>query len=180
GLIILIVAERFHQKLGLPFMVDVYEAANEKHPILENLLPSDIPYDTKSSFSLTINHRKTFTGITDNDRALTIREFSRVCEESEELEEDNARELLGKNFRSPGHIYICNASAKPLVERFGHTEYGVALLTMAGLTPVGTACEMMGDDGKALNKEMAKEYAKKHGLTFIEGKDIVEAWREWK
>ncbi len=180
GLVILVVADEYHNKLGLPFMVDVYAAAKDAHPLLGNLNPSDIPYDAKSSFSLTINHRKTFTGITDDDRALTLKEFARVCRESEKLEREEARTLLGENFRSPGHVYVCNASAAPLEERFGHTEYGVALLTIAGLTPVGTACEMMGDDGKALKKEEAKRYAEIHNLTYVEGKDIVDAWRERK
>lgn len=180
GLVILVVADDYHKKLGLPFMVDVYAAAKDAHPVLEDLNPSDIPYDAKSSFSLTLNHRKTFTGITDEDRALTIKEFARVCQESDDLDEEAARKLLGENFRSPGHVYVCNASPAPLEERFGHTEYGVALLAMAGLTRVGTACEMMGDNGKALKKEHAREYAEQHRLTFIEGKDIVEAWRKRK
>lgn len=62
-------------KLGIPFMVDILEFASQKFKVLRELYPNDIPYDEKSSFSITINHRKTFTGITDNDRAFTIKNW---------------------------------------------------------------------------------------------------------
>jgi 3,4-dihydroxy-2-butanone 4-phosphate synthase len=38
---------------------------------------------------------------------------------------------------------------------------------------------MMGDDGKALSKNKAKQYADKNGFVFLEGKDIVRAWKKW-
>ncbi|MFC2154722.1 3,4-dihydroxy-2-butanone-4-phosphate synthase [Candidatus Altiarchaeota archaeon] len=180
GLIILIVANEFHTRFELPFLVDLYESSTKTFPVLKNLYPSDIPYDTKSSFSLSLNHRKTFTGITDEDRSLTIKEFSNISRESEGLEGENARELFGKNFRTPGHVPVCSASSKPLEDRFGHTEYGVALMKLADMTPVACGCEMMGDNGKALSKEEAEKYANDHGLTFLKGTEITEAWRNRK
>ena len=53
------------------------------------------------------------------------------------------------------------------------------MMKMAKLTPVGSGCEIMGDDGKALSKENAKIYANNHGLVFLEGKEIFEAWKKW-
>jgi 3,4-dihydroxy 2-butanone 4-phosphate synthase len=53
-----------------------------------------------------------------------------------------------------------------------------ALVIMAGLVPSATVCEMMGGDGKALSKEDAKTYAKEQGLVFLEGAQVVEAWKE--
>jgi 3,4-dihydroxy 2-butanone 4-phosphate synthase len=50
---------------------------------------------------------------------------------------------------------------------------------MAGVTPIGSGCEIMGDNGKALSKEKAKQYAKGNGLVFIEGKEIIKAWEKW-
>jgi 3,4-dihydroxy-2-butanone 4-phosphate synthase len=38
---------------------------------------------------------------------------------------------------------------------------------------------MMGDDGAALSKDKARDYAIKRGLVFLEGEDIVQAWREF-
>ena len=75
------------------------------HPVLRELQTDDLQYDTRSAFTLSLNHRETFTGITDRDRALTTRRFAELY--SELKEGDNALELLGKEFRTPGHIPVC-------------------------------------------------------------------------
>jgi 3,4-dihydroxy 2-butanone 4-phosphate synthase len=35
---------------------------------------------------------------------------------------------------------------------------------------------MMGDNGGALSKREAKRYAEKHGLVFLEGEEIMQAY----
>jgi len=179
GLIILMVAPNIATHLGLPFLTDLYTAADTTYPVLKALIPNDIPYDTKSSFSLSINHRKTFTGITDNDRSLTIKSFAALADQIQRLDSTAAQKRFGSLFRSPGHVPICAAAPGLVNSRQGHTELTVALLTMAGLTPIGTGCEMMGDSGKALPKDHAQAYAKDHHLTYLEGSEIIEAWRLW-
>lgn len=178
GLIFLIVDHDTKQKLGLPYLADLFYKEGGRWPVLRELIPYDIPYDTKSSFSITINHRKTFTGITDKDRALTISEFARLGREITELTQVEAQSLFGERFRSPGHVPLCNSSDKPLRNRFGHTELGVALMIMAGLTPIAAGCEMM-DSVNALPKREAIKYSEEHNLVFLEGKEIVEAWKAW-
>jgi 3,4-dihydroxy 2-butanone 4-phosphate synthase len=179
GLIFLMTSYRIAQKLHLPFLADLFAEVSTQFPVLKELTPDDIPYDTKSSFSLYINHRKTFTGITDNDRSLTMKKFADLVKSIESVETTRAMRRFGEEFRSPGHIPICVASEKLLKERKGHTELVVALLQMAGLIPVGSGCEIMGDNGKALSKEDARRYAEKNSFTFLEGNDIVRAWNEW-
>jgi 3,4-dihydroxy 2-butanone 4-phosphate synthase len=179
GLIFLMISNEIANKLKLPFLSDLYKDISNKYPVLKALVPNDIPYDTKSSFSLYINHRQTFTGITDIDRSLTMKKFSEMAKKIVDMDDDNAIKLFGKEFRSPGHIPICVASKNLLKERKGHTELVVSLLKMAKLTPTGSGCEIMGDLGKALPKEMAKQYADEHNLVFLEGRDIVEAWKKW-
>ena len=161
--------------IGLPFMSDVYYDDCERYPLLKAMAPNDIPYDnTKSSFGITINHRRTFTGITDNDRALTIREYARVIFQDAPVEK--IREELGKDFRAPGHVHLLNTAEQPLKNRKGHTELVNALMVMAGVKPSGTICEMMGDDGNSQPKEVTSRYAAEHGLTFVTGDEIIEAW----
>ncbi len=166
-------------ELGLPFLADVFADAAKDFPVLSGLSPHDIPYDIKSAFSLTINHRETYTGITDIDRALTVRELAMLA--GSDLDPQAKKKELGKHFRAPGHTQLLRTSDKLLENRFGHTELTVALMVMAGLRPVATMCEMMGDDGKALSKEKAQAYADERGLVFLEGREIIEAWnsREW-
>jgi len=179
GLIFLMISKEIANKLKLPFLSDLYKDISDKYPVLNALVPNDIPYDTKSSFSVYINHRKTFTGITDIDRSLTMKKFAEMAKKIDEMDNEKAIKLFGTDFRSPGHIPICIASENLLEERKGHTELVVSLLKMAKLTPTGSGCEIMGDNGKALPKKMAKQYADKNNLVFLEGNEIVEAWKKW-
>jgi 3,4-dihydroxy 2-butanone 4-phosphate synthase len=179
GLIFLMVSSPAAKTLQLPFLSDLFSDVSAQYPIFKELIPNDIPYDTKSSFSLYINHRKTFTGITDNDRSLTMRKFAELVNTTKKQDSVTAVKEFGKEFRSPGHIPICIASEKLLNERKGHTELVISLLEMAGLTPVGSGCEIMGENGKAMQKEDARKYAKKNNYIFLEGNDIIKAWKKW-
>ena len=179
GLIFIMVSNEIASKLKIPYLADLFSDVDNRYPVLKELIPNDIPYDTKSSFSLYINHRDTFTGITDIDRSLTMKRFAELTKEIGNLDDGFATKMFGKEFRSPGHIPICVASKNLLNERKGHTELVVALLKMAGLAPVGSGCEIMGDNGKALSKNKAKQYADKHNLVFLEGKEILKAWKKW-
>jgi 3,4-dihydroxy 2-butanone 4-phosphate synthase len=179
GLIFLMISKDIANKLKLPFLADMYSHIDQKYPVLKALIPNDIPYDAKSSFSLYINHRETFTGVTDIDRSLTMNKFAELTKKIDNTNDGLATTMFGKEFRSPGHVPICIAAEKLLQERKGHTELVVSMMIMAGLCPVGSGCEIIGEDGKALSKIKAQEYAKKHELVFLDGQDIVEAWNEW-
>jgi 3,4-dihydroxy 2-butanone 4-phosphate synthase len=180
GLICTTVHADISEKIGLPFLADVFSSVAEKYPVMEYLSPNDIPYDTKSAFSITINHRDTFTGITDHDRALTISEFTKLIDRTIDQPNGWATVEMGKSFRAPGHVILLNTTKDLLSNRKGHTELSTALMIMAGMIPSATICEMMGDDGKALSKEKAKKYGDEYGLVFLEGKEIIEAWNRWK
>ncbi|MCK5559730.1 MAG: 3,4-dihydroxy-2-butanone-4-phosphate synthase [Thermoplasmata archaeon] len=179
GLIFLMVANEIGQKLELPFLTDLYQQNWEAFRIFKALIPDDIPYDTNSSFSLTINHRNTFTGITDIDRALTMTKFANLAKNVMMMENGNAIKKFGSDFRSPGHVPICLASEQPLKTRFGHTELSVALMKMAGLMPIAAGCEIMGDDGNSKTKREVNKYAEDNNLIYLDGWEIVEAWNEW-
>ncbi len=180
GLIFMMVRPDIRDRLGLPFLQDMFPQNSKEYPVLRALISDDIPYDTRSSFSLAINHRDTFTGITDIDRSLTVREFGKLSERIPEMNEVEALSDFGEHFRTPGHIPICIASDRILETRFGHTELSCALSTMAGLSGVSVGCEIMGDDGKAKPKDEVKAYAKENGIPFLEGKQIIDAWRDWE
>lgn len=178
GLICTTADARIQRALGLPFMTELFLGMAEHYPVMRSLMPNDIPYDVKSAFGITINHRRTFTGITDNDRALTIHEFAMLAKKALTSDDGWAKREFGTSFRAPGHVHLLNTADRILESRFGHTELATALVIMAGLVPSATVCEMMGDDGKALSKKDAKAYAIEHGLVFLEGSEVIEAWRE--
>lgn len=77
GLICLAIGREIAEKLTLPYMTDLMGKSNET---VKSLIPQRTAYGDKPAFSLSINHRDTYTGITDNDRALTITEFSKVVD----------------------------------------------------------------------------------------------------
>lgn len=179
GLVFLMVHREIGDKLGLPYLADIFYKSAAKWPVLKELIPNDIPYDTKSSFSITINHRNTFTGVTDIDRAMTMREFAGLAGTIKDMSDTEAQRAFGEQFRAPGHVPICMASEELLKERKGHTELSVALAVMAGITPVTAGCEMM-DRGHSLRKEDAIRYAEENKFVFLEGWEIVEAWEKWQ
>jgi len=147
-------------------------------PLLEESLDhpaaaGQVAYDDRSSFSISVNHRDTYTGITDHDRALTITALADAAKRIPEYDVDD----FAADFRSPGHVTLLRA-ASSLSERRGHTELGIALAAAADREPAVVVCEMLEDaSGGALPKAAAREYAARHDLAFVEGATLVEALR---
>lgn len=173
GLICTAIHPKAAEHLGLPFASEVLSTCTG---FAETI--GDIPYDRKnhSSFSLWVNHRETFTGITDNDRALTI---TGIADQVKRSMNGGGCDFHGR-FRSPGHVAILRASEGLLSMRRGQTELSVAMAIMAGITPAVTVCEMLDDhSGLALSKKDAQAYARKHRLVFVEGNDVLSAWEKY-
>jgi len=180
GLICIAMHGVIAEKLGLPFMAEIFSNVLDQYSILNEIAP-DIaaPYGDKPSFSVTVNHVNTYTGITDLDRALTIREFGLLGTQVYRNGGSNGKyqKLFGTNFRAPGHTHLLIANKDLVKGRLGHTELTVSLAHMGGLSPVSVLCEMLdGTTGKALSIAKAKEYAEKNNLVMVEGKEIIEAF----
>jgi 3,4-dihydroxy 2-butanone 4-phosphate synthase len=174
GLICTAIHPEAAERLNLPFASDVLSSCTG---FAESV--GDIPYDRKnhSSFSLWVNHRDTFTGITDNDRALTI---TAIADQVKRSLNGGGCDFGGR-FRSPGHVAILRASEGLLSMRRGQTELSVAMAIMAGITPAVTVCEMLDDrSGLALSKKDAQDYARKNRLVFVEGDDVLAAWEKYR
>ncbi len=168
--------------LGIPYITDVLKYAGDSgngFGAIESIYEKvgDIPYDTKSSFSLWVNHRKVFTGITDIDRAMTIKELAAITESAL-----NGNHIsFGTEFRAPGHVPLLRAAPGLLKDRRGQTELSIVLARAANVTPTMVMCEMLdGETGKALTKEDARKYAVKHGLAFVEGKEVETLFKSMK
>jgi len=173
GLICTAVHPEAAKRLGLPFAHDVLRACS----LVEK--DGEVPYDPKnhSSFSLWVNHRETYTGITDRDRALTVTAIADEVKKSL----NGGGHNFAAHFGTPGHMALLRAAETLLDERRGQTELSIALATMAGITPAVTICEMLDDEtGFALSKADAMAYAKKHGLVFIEGQEVLDRWESLK
>src|SRR3989449_5709315 len=166
-------------RIGLPFMTDVLRRSGSEFPVLQAISKEDMKYDRHSAFSISVNHRDTFTGVTDVDRAKTISRFAAIAKEATKRENGWAAHVFAEEFRSPGHVPLLNAVDPLLVERRGHTELTTALMLMAGLSAPATIFEMMVETRRELSQQDAKAYARARNLVFLEGQDIVRAWRSW-
>ena len=179
GLLFLAIGNEVGVGFGLPWLQDLH-TNNElvkENPVLQYLITNDLQYDARSAFTLSLNHRDTFTGITDRDRSLTTRRFSDLWTdlESTDLNIEDRMKALGKEFRTPGHIPVCRESPGGLAKRQGHTELAVAVARMAGLPPIVIGAEMLQPNGDAaLSLEEARKYGEKHNIPFLSGKEILE------
>ncbi len=160
GLICVAVSDNVASTFELPFLQDVLD-----HPVADD---HDLSYDDRSSFSLTVNHRDTHTGITDEDRSLTIRELGAAAADPENAD-------FADRFRSPGHVHLLRAAPNLLSDRQGHTELGLALAQAAGIPPAVVVCEMLDDEtGQALPPAAARGYAKRNDIPYVEGASLIE------
>jgi 3,4-dihydroxy 2-butanone 4-phosphate synthase len=158
GLVCVALAAEVAETFDLPFLADELDHPSATH---------DPSYDDRSSFSLTVNHRDTFTGITDADRALTISRLAAAADNPVASEFD-------ENFRSPGHVHLLRAADGLLRSRRGHTELAIALADAARVSPAVVVCEMLDDEtGGAVTRDAARAYATRHDLAFLTGDEVV-------
>ncbi len=172
GLICVALSDSVCTTWDLPFVQNIID-----HPASD---AHDLRYDDRSSFSLTANHRDTFTGITDDDRALTI---SRLGEAAGEIQQattvagDCAQEAIAQGpeafaaeFRSPGHVHLLRGAPNLLKDREGHTELGLTLANAAEVEPAVVVCEMLDDEtGGARSPAAARAYADRYDIPYVEG-----------
>ena len=166
GLVCAAVSDAVADAAGLPFLEDELD-----HPAAAD---HDLAYDDRSSFSLPVNHRDTFTGITDEDRALTIRRLADAAAAVDGPEGYDA-ETFAAEFRTPGHVHVLRGAPDLLADRRGHTELGLALAAAAERPPAVVVCEMLdADSGGATGPAAAREYAHRNGYVYVEGAAIVD------
>ena len=161
------------EKLGIASMRDILLFAAHQYPVLKLLDEENAPYGGKSAFSITINHRRTFTGVTDRDRALTITELAKLSRTAVDGGEDLQR-VFATEFKAPGHVNLLLESQGSLAQRRGHTELSIYLCRLAGMAPAAAICEML--DGKthnALSVEDARRYGRTHSIPLLEGQQLI-------
>ena len=138
--------EEWADRLGLPIMVE----------------KSQDPRTT--AYTVSVDAAEGIgTGISASDRARTLR----VLADPSSTPQDLIR---------PGHVLPLRAVEGGLMERAGHTEATVALMEMAGLTPVGMIGEVVGDDGELLRLPELLALGEKKGVPVITIAELTEAY----
>ena len=74
----------------------------------------------------------------------------------------------------PGHVFPLRAKSGGVLQRAGHTEAAVDLVTLAGARPIGVICEIMNDDGTMARLPALVKFARKHKLKICTIADLIE------
>jgi 3,4-dihydroxy 2-butanone 4-phosphate synthase/GTP cyclohydrolase II len=74
----------------------------------------------------------------------------------------------------PGHVFPLRAKSGGVLQRAGHTEAAVDLVTLAGARPIGVICEIMNDDGTMARLPALRKFATKHRLKICTIADLIE------
>jgi 3,4-dihydroxy 2-butanone 4-phosphate synthase/GTP cyclohydrolase II len=122
------------------------------------------PQNTESmgtAFTVSVDAREgVSTGISAADRARTI---AALVEPT-----STPRDLV-----RPGHVFPLRAKPGGVLRRPGHTEAGVDLARMAGLTPAGVICEIANRDGTMARLPQLREFCREHGLLLLTIADLI-------
>ncbi|RTL66002.1 MAG: GTP cyclohydrolase II [Pseudonocardiaceae bacterium] len=134
-------------------------AARARDLRLGDMVPSNTdPHGT--AFTITVDHDSCGTGVSAQDRALTLRALA-----------DPAAGAA--DFTRPGHIFPLKAREGGVLTRRGHTEAAVDLLCRTDLPPVAVISEIVDEDGGMARGETLKRFAAQHGLPFLTIADLV-------
>ncbi|MBS1267376.1 MAG: 3,4-dihydroxy-2-butanone 4-phosphate synthase [Nitrosopumilus sp.] len=166
GLLCMALDHNFATSLELKYM---HEILSDSPISNKEMIMGLAPYGDHPTFSLSINHYQTYTGITDKDRALTIKEMANI------YQVENKQKKFASYFKTPGHVPLLISSKGLLSTRQGHTEMSIYLTQIAGLIPITAICEMMdAETYSALSVEKAEKFAKQNGIPLIDGKELLE------
>lgn len=113
-----------------------------------------------TAFTVSVDHVTGTTGISAQERATTIRALA----DPATVPGDLAR---------PGHIFPIRAVSGGVLERDGHTEAGVDLSLLAGLSGVSAICEVVRDDWSMARYEDLMALAEEYGLPLISVGDLT-------
>jgi 3,4-dihydroxy 2-butanone 4-phosphate synthase/GTP cyclohydrolase II len=101
------------------------------------------------------------SGSSAGDRSMTMNILARNGAVSNEL-------------RKPGHVIPIEAVSGGILERQGHTEAGVELVKLSGISPaVAVDLEILDTDGNMASREYLFQMAREHGLKIINIDQII-------
>ena len=125
------------------------------------LMVSDTHARRSTNFTVSIEAAQgVTTGISAADRATTIRAAIRA-------------DAKPADIVTPGHVFPLMAQRGGVLARAGHTEAGVDLARLAGLSPASVICEIMNEDGSMARLPELTEFGRVHGLKIGTIADLI-------
>ena len=145
GLICVALTYEQSERLGLSLMVD-----HER-----NLSPN------KTAFTVSVEAAHGIsTGISAADRARTIKVTANPASTKADI-------------ITPGHVFPIRSHKGGVLKRAGHTEAGVDLCRLAGLTPSAVICEIINPDGSMARQPDLKKFAEQHKIKIGTIEDLI-------
>ncbi len=122
----------------------------------------DVPQDSMhTAFSVSVDARHgVSTGISAHDRAETVKALVNPLTHPDDLVR-------------PGHIFPLRAKSGGVLRRPGHTEAGVDLAVLAGLSPAAVICEILQPDGTMARQPELVTFQQQFGLKMITIADLI-------
>ncbi|WP_221937834.1 GTP cyclohydrolase II [Rhodococcus sp. KBS0724] len=120
-------------------------------------LPPMVPVNTDNhgtAFTVTVDAMSVGTGISAEDRALTIRALASSSTRAQSL-------------RRPGHVFPLRARPGGVLQRNGHTEAAIDLMRLSGCREVAVITEVVGDNGVPLSGAALAEFTATHDIPMI-------------
>ena len=115
----------------------------------------------QTAFTVSVDALSSTTGISAEERALTVRALVD--------EKTHPEDLV-----CPGHVFPLIAMEGGVLERAGHTEATIDLTKMAGLKPAGVICEITNEDGTMARLPELVKFAKKHKIKMTSVAEIIK------
>ena len=120
----------------------------------------------EAAFTVSVDVIKgTTTGISASDRAKTINALIN-------------KKTKPSDLARPGHVFPLRSQPGGVLVRTGHTEAGVDLARLAGLSPAAVICEIMNANGTMARLNGLMKLAKKHRLPIITIQDLISYRRK--
>ncbi len=151
---------------GVPFIPTTYQRLQELGiPMMTK--QNTARHGTAMAETVDALHGAT-TGVSAHDRNLAVQVFVNDAAKPTDL----AR---------PGHIIPLRAEPGGVLQRAGHTEAIVDLMTLAKLKPVGLGCEILNQDGTMMRMGGELEaFAEHHGLIIVTIADLIAHRRRYE
>jgi 3,4-dihydroxy 2-butanone 4-phosphate synthase/GTP cyclohydrolase II len=116
----------------------------------------------RTDFQVSVDAAKGIrSGISAADRARTIQIMASPTAVPDDLVQ-------------PGHVFPLRAKSGGVLQRAGHTEAAVDLVTLAGARHIGVICEIMNDDGTMARLPALLKFAKKFKLKICSIASLIE------
>lgn len=113
-----------------------------------------------TGFMTPIDHRSVKTGITAEERAITVRAIANASS-------------VARDFVRPGHVHPLLAKEGGVLRRAGHTEATVDLMRMAGCSPAGVLGEILNSAGERATPQELFALAAQHKLKIITIEQLI-------